>query len=172
MPRSRRKHTSGFTLVSLLVALAIIGLSVAVGGPALWKIGMEIKLKQSARDLVTIMRSARYKAINEVREYGVRAGYDNRIHLFEGIDPDDVSARKQEIVLPGGVSVDLINGFDTDTNAGWVIFSADGSADNTGQIQLQNANQHLIEVRLEPRRTARIRLRTWDIATSAWKENG
>jgi len=172
MTRIMRHKTQGFTLVSTLIALAIIGISVAVAGPALWEIGHEIKLKQAARQALTVMRSARYKAINEVRDYGILVRYDNRIQLFEGDDPTDALAVKQEFSLPGGISLDQVDSFTTNSDGGFVVFSADGSADSTGAFQLLNSNQHLIEIRLEPRRTARMRLRTWDAATSAWKENG
>lgn len=162
----------GFTMVSALVALSVIGITAAVGMPAFWNIMNGIKLKQACRETLTAMRAARYRAINETREFGVLARYDNRIHIFEGTDPTDPAAVTQEIFLPGGIVVKNIDLFTTNVDGGFVIFGPDGSADEKGAVQFENTNQVLMEVRLDPAPTARMRLRTWDPIAAEWKEKG
>jgi type II secretory pathway pseudopilin PulG len=182
MPRSRnRTRHRGFTLVSALVALAIIGISAAVAGPALWEIAYEIKLKQAAREAITAMRSARYRAINEVREFGVLARLPDKIQIFEGTDPLDANAVRQEILLPGGIYISApaaavppgaTHGFATNAAGGYVIFNVDGTATASGGIRLSNPNEHYIEVELDPATTARMQLRTWNPVTGEFEENG
>jgi Tfp pilus assembly protein FimT len=148
----------GFTLVSALITVAILGITMAVAGPALWEMSHEIKLKNAARETLTAMRAARFKAINEVREYGVVATLGSNlaspgsISIFRGNDPTDATAVIQRIEIPGGILVTAA-AFDTNTH---VIFSPDGSADNLGAIELTNANQRVLTVRLDPATTARM----------------
>jgi Tfp pilus assembly protein FimT len=155
-----------------MITVAILGILASVGIPALWNIMNNVKLKQAARETLTAMRSARYRAINEIRPFGVFARYDDKIQIFSGTDPLDATAITQEIVLPGGVSVNDIDEFTTNVQGGFVIFNPDGSADNQGAVRLVNGNMLLMEVRLQPATTARIRLRTWDPVAGEWKEKG
>jgi len=172
------RRARGFTLIQLLVVVAVIGLVSTVGMPALWSILNKIKLKQAARETVAAMRGARYRAINEVRQFGVIARYDKRIQVFAGTDPTDVTAITQEIALPGGIAVRGIVDFATNGDGGFVIFNPDGSADSSGAVTLgldfpaPRPNEVFIEVRLEPATTARIRLRTFDPIKGVWEEKG
>jgi len=172
------RKARGFTLIQLLVALGIISIISAVGMPALWSILNKVKLKQAARETVAAMRGARYRAINEVRQFGVIARYDNRIQVFAGTDPTDATAITQEIALPGGIAVRGIEAFATNDDGGFVIFNPDGSADNAGAVTLgldfpaPRPNEVFIEVRLDPATTARIRLRTFDPIKGVWEEKG
>ena len=152
---THRSGGRGFTLVSALITVSIIAVTLTLAGPALWEITYEIKLKSAARETLTAMRAARFRAINEVSEYGVVAtlatpGTQGTIRIFRGVDPTDVTAIIQRIALPGGVSVSAA-AFDTNTH---VIFNPDGSADNAGFIQLTNANAHALTVTLNPASTA------------------
>lgn len=182
MPGARTSpRPRGFTLVSALVAIAVLAISMAVATPALWEILYEIKLKQAAREAITAMRAARYRAINEVREFGVLARLPDRIQVFEGTDPLDLDAVRQEILLPGGIFIDApqaavppgaTHGFDTNAAGAFVIFNSDGTATASGGIRLSNPHRHYIEVGLDPATTARLQLKTWNPATGKFEENG
>ncbi len=175
-----RQTRRGFTLTELVIVVAIVGVLLAIGGPALWEIAQEIKLKQASRELITAMRSARYKAISEVRDYGVMARFPNRIEIFQGDDPATGTITR-EFLLPtavfikgptdaepgGSESIDDNGGtagdpgFDENDDGGWVVFRPDGSSDNEGAIRLGNINDHYFEVRVDPSTTARMIIRTF-----------
>ena len=162
MSKSKRARRRGFTLISLLTALAVIAVTMAVGGPALWNITQEIKLKNAAREAVTGMRAARYRAINESREFGFSATPGGTLELpgilkfFQGNDPTDANALIREIPIPGGVFV-ASSSFGTDSDE-FVVFSPDGSAGSAGTVVLSNANNHTITVTLGPASTARLQI--------------
>ena len=152
----------GFTLISLLITLGIASILMAVGGPALWEITYEIKLKNAAREAVTAMRAMRYRAINESQQFGFSATPGATLEspgilkIFEGNNPADVNALIREIPMAGGVFVSS-SAFGP-SNDTFVIFEPDGSAANTGSVVLLNANNRIITVSLNPASTARMRI--------------
>jgi len=150
----------GFTLIELLIVVGVIAISVAIGGPALWKITSEIKLKNAARESVSGMRLARYRAINESRDFGFSATPGTTVAapgvltIFEGDDPAVGLIR--EIPMGGGVVV-MTSSFDPGSDT-FVVFSPDGSADKTGDIVFRNLNNRIITVSLDPASTARMQI--------------
>ncbi len=176
MSRKIQARRPGFTLVGMIVAVAVLGISMAVGMPHLWDISQEIKLKQGARDVLSVMRGTRFRAINEGREYTILALNEHQVQVFQGDDPLDADALQRTIGLPGGVQFRAPQGlpkfeaFPTNAKGAFVVFAADGSASDAGALRLGNGNQHFVEVRLEPASTARMRLNTWDGAD--WEERG
>ncbi len=186
-----RRTRGGFTLTELVIVVAVIGVLMSIGMPALWEIAQEIKLKNAGRELISAMRSARYKAISEVREYGVMARYPNKVEIFQGNDPA-TGILTQEFLLPGGIffqgpgdagpggdeAVDgndgnsSNSGFEEDDDGGWVIFRADGSANASGAFRLWNINLHSLEVRVDPATTARVIIRTYDFDDGIWEDGG
>lgn len=167
MHPSKNTRRRGFTLISLLVALGVIAITAAVGGPALWKITSEIKLKNAAREVVSAMRMVRYRAINESRQFGLSASPSpgasvlndflddpGLVIIFEGNNP--AAGLIREIPIAGGIYVETSDfGAANDT---FVIFSPDGSAGNSGDIVLRNASNHIITVSLDPASTARMQV--------------
>ena len=155
----------GFTLIELLIVLGAIALLMTVGAPALLKMSNEIKLKNAARETVSGMRMARYRAINESRTFGFSATpapaaavlndyleEPGVLKIFEGNDPDAGLIR--EIPMAGGVYV-VKSDFGT-ANDTFVLFNPDGSAGNAGDIVLKNGNEREITVTVGPASTARM----------------
>ena len=147
-------------MIELLIVLAVIGLLMTVGVPALMKISSEIKLKSTAREAMTGMRLARYRAINESRDFGFLATPGSTIdapgvlRIFEGTNP--ALGLIREIPISGGVLV-----FTSDFGPGndnFVLFSPDGSAGNSGDIVFRNINNRIITVALDPASTARMQV--------------
>ena len=151
MHRLRNAKQRGFTLISLLVALGVISITAAIGIPAFLEIMQEIQLKNAARETMAALRIARYRAINEAREFGVAALPGELPKVFSGNNPADASALISRIDLPATLTVQA--DFSGDK---FVIFSPDGSAGSVGSFAVQNANLHVITVTVDPASTARI----------------
>jgi general secretion pathway protein H len=54
----------GFTLVELLAAITIVGIILAVSVPASVKFYESMQYRQAVRDVITVLGSARYSAVN------------------------------------------------------------------------------------------------------------
>ena len=63
--RIRRLDVAGFSLIELTVAIAIIGILVAIGVPFVTTYYQAMVLKSAADEMVTILNSARYQAIKQ-----------------------------------------------------------------------------------------------------------
>ena len=59
-----RGRYHGFTMVELLVAITIVGLLLAVVVPSSVRFYDSIRYRQSVRDVITLLGSARYLAVN------------------------------------------------------------------------------------------------------------
>jgi general secretion pathway protein H len=68
----------GFTLVELLVVLAILGLVIAAGTPAFERVLPGMELKSSAQTVVAALREARGLAIGRNAEVALVVDLDNR----------------------------------------------------------------------------------------------
>ncbi|MCP4020836.1 MAG: prepilin-type N-terminal cleavage/methylation domain-containing protein [Desulfobacteraceae bacterium] len=61
--KHRKRHHQGFTLVELMVCLAVISIAAAIGVPSFLNQLPDLKLKGAARDLYSSMQKARLLAV-------------------------------------------------------------------------------------------------------------
>ena len=66
-----RPSTGGFTLMELLVVLAILGLALVLAMPTLGRMFPGLELRSEAHDLVNLLREARARAIGRNEEVTV-----------------------------------------------------------------------------------------------------
>ena len=68
---SLHKRQSGFTLIELMAAMTIMGMVLAVSVPASMRFYESIQYRQAVRDIIIVLGSARYAAVNTGRAQDV-----------------------------------------------------------------------------------------------------
>ena len=134
------RKTSGFTLLELLVVVAIAGLMLAVIPPMLPNVIANAQLKAAARELAAGLKGAREHAVISGEESVMRLDLDERIYFIKD------AGRK--LALPGETDLTLITA-DSEQSAekiGAIRFFPDGSSTG-GQIKLHHRQlDYLVDV--------------------------
>lgn len=190
-PRSAR---AGFTLVELLIVLAIAILIIALGVPNLLDLIARQRLEGQARDLAALAHRARQEAlvrgmpaVLEVDGSSFRAFVD--LHGATLTAPPDGLFNPQpgaplqgtdfvigdrqldaRLALAGPGSQAGVDGFTVVDGQRKAVFEPDGSIRATGAIRIADHRGNYLELRAEPRATGRVGLYKWD--GSAWRANG
>lgn len=116
-------RASGFSLVELLVALAIAGMIMALAAPASVRFYEGIQRRQAVRDTVTLLASAREQALSSGRYQDVMVRPATRVVWREG----------KEHQLPDGLSVTVHGAAELNhRDVGVIRFYPDGSASGGG----------------------------------------
>lgn len=156
----RRRHSEmGFSLIELLVVLALIGMSVIVGYPAMMEWLERYQVRAAASEIASSIQLQRMRAVSQNVEFSIQFDPDNNTYaLYQGADPDtglmlDVIPRP----LPRGVTFSGAN--DPISTAGDIIvFHPDGSLNdstsNTDTISVGN-DQAVFQVQFN-RATGRV----------------
>jgi prepilin-type N-terminal cleavage/methylation domain-containing protein len=171
----------GFTLVELVLVMAIVAVLLSLGLPALQNMIHRSKIEGAARTTASMMRNARFEAIKQAVPVIVRidtASNDVVAFVDENSDftLDASEQRLGQMNLPGGVafagpaSQPFVDGLDSAGTAGWASFVTDGSVTSSGAFRLADQRGNFLEVRVEPAATARIQIRKWD--GSDWRYQG
>ena len=103
-----RPNSKGFTLLELIIILAIAGITLGYIGPRLYTGISSSSMDKAARDILTMLQFARSTAVTQHRPYYVRFDIDNASIGFypkpqsSGVIPEMV---KQNVLPKGIVSV-------------------------------------------------------------------
>lgn len=155
----RRPSESGFSLIELLVVLALIGMSVIVGYPAMIEWLERYQVRAAASEIASSIQLQRMRAVSQNVEFSIQFDPDNNTYaLYQGGDPDtglmlDVIPRP----LPRGVT---FSGADDPigTASDIIVFHPDGSLNdstsNTDTISVGN-DQAVFQVQFN-RATGRV----------------
>lgn len=87
------KDARGVTLAELVMVLAIVGVLAALAVPSFLKVLPGIRLKGDARDVASIMRLARMRAVADRTQYGIYFDDEQtppQYILFQDLDEDEV----------------------------------------------------------------------------------
>ncbi len=184
----RVRRSAGFSLIELIIVVAVVGILAAIGIPALLEVMYRNKVQLAAREATLQMQEARFRSIRENIQHGVFTDFaNNRVVYFRVTDPavppdptdPDASEQLRFFELPVGIvfmgpadgspeGTDAIIGFTESSSpnvGGWVTFRPDGSAvmadDDTteGGFRFAMPERNLFfEAGVDPAATGRIRV--------------
>lgn len=187
------RSSRGFTLIELVVILAIMLAVAAFTLPEFFAIINRSKLEGTARQTATLMRAARLEAIKQscygvvmidtANERVVAFADNDRDGLYEPtntpperfIGQVDLPARvhfEDEVGDRGLLSVDGLENDDTAVTlpAYQVMYEQNGSVLDIGALRFADEKGNLLEVRVEPRTTGRVEVLKWQ--GGDWITNG
>ena len=97
-----RETRSAFTLMEMLIVLAVIALILGVSIPFFASFTKGAKLKTAAKDITAVLNTARSLAITHRRNYSVTFDYSARPHSYYISDEDDQLYEKK-YYLPSSI---------------------------------------------------------------------
>ncbi len=132
------KNNCGLTLIEIAVVVTITGLLVAIATPTFVKHLPGIRLKGDARDVVSVLRLARMRAIAEGARYGVH--FDDgetppRYIFFRDEDHNEIFSQGEDTVVFTKVLYKKTRFSQLNFANDAAIFEADGSS-NGGSVTL------------------------------------
>ena len=124
----------GFTLVELLVVLAVLALALAVVSPSLTGAIDSVRFKSAQRDLVSALRYARSRAVNSQQATSVE------INVKQGTM--QVAGKQRTLSVPDDVVLTLVTAQREQLSAyeGAIRFYPDGSSTG-GQVRFSQDDQ-------------------------------
>lgn len=183
--RQRKSARCGFTLLELMVVLALVSMIVLFGYPALDKLINRSRLLGVATEATNGLRLARYQAIKHSRPtiYSIDPATRQILSWVDDNDDGLLDAGEQILTRtslqaglyigkPATATGGAIDGFDGTTMA---RFNPDGSVDAVGAYRLcdhPNNPRNFLEVAVRPRSVARIEIKKWDGAKWWGRDEG
>ena len=136
---SKHSLSRGFTLLELLVALAIAGLVLAVTVPASVRMYDSMQYRESVRELITLFASARYQAIN--------SGYAQNVEVHPALGELRLNDTVKK--LPDGVSLFVESATELNLdNIGIIRFYPEGGASG-GSVDIQRSSGDGVKVSVD-----------------------
>ncbi len=187
--RHGRTRPEGFTLLEIMVVVAVVGIIALMGLPALQNMILRSKHEGAARQISMLIHRAKMEAVKQSVPTVVTIDpAADTVTAFADVngdgdfefDPDagaDYRTTDYQIggtfILPAGLSFAAQDGTDPDKVAdgfesvGWsdtnvAVFNSDGSVSKVGAFRTGDLEGNYLEVRVDPQATARVQIRKWD----------
>jgi len=135
------RHQSGFTLLEIMVVLAIAGLVLGVSGPMALKLYESTQYRSAVKDVMTSLTAARYSAISSGRYVDVVTTPESRT----------IKAGKKEVTLTDNVNLSVTSAQSLNQlidGAGVIRFFPDGTSTG-GSILLEHKNGNGVQLRVD-----------------------
>lgn len=198
MQRGRKhRRNRGFTVIEMIVVVAIIGIMATIGLPNLVRMIHRAKLDGIVRETSVLLQRARSESVRQNVPTVVRFDLvNNEIVAFADVDgvalgdPSDLIfnpiagephrttdyeiGRYQlpNLILFQAPAADPDGAVKDFSDAGpdkAALFDPDGSIRETGAIRFADRRGNFLEVRVTPAATARIQVRKWDPDLIIWR---
>jgi len=194
---SRQRPRSGFTLIEMIVIVAVIGIMATIGIPNLIRVIHRAKLEGIARETSVLMQRARSEAVRQNVPTVVRFDLArNEVVAFADVDgvavatPPDMfynpvagephRATDYELgryQLPENIlfqeppadGLGPVKDFWDNGTERVAIFDPNGSIRATGAVRYADRRGNFLEIRVEPAATARVQMRKWDPDLGDWQ---
>lgn len=139
------RKNGGFTILELMVVVAIIGIGAAVTGFSIRDMLPDMRLKAAARDVMSDLNAARLRAVRENKRVVVRFDTNaDRYTVFIDDQPannvlDDGETVLKTVSLPEQVTLHsaAIGGA-----AQWIRFNGEGWPNAAGNVRLRSSDGH------------------------------
>jgi prepilin-type N-terminal cleavage/methylation domain-containing protein len=181
----------GFSLIELLVVMAVMLVLLTLGMPALQNSLRQSKMRGISQEISVLMRLARIDAIKTSSQAVVQivpptATDPGRVQAFSDRNSDnqwnDGEPALASFTLPTGVTFednngvldkDSVDGFSADPAGGpnMAIFRSDGSIAEGGGFRFADTYEHYMEVHVELKAT-RVEVRKYEAGSSKYVSNG
>jgi len=156
----RRRLERGFTLMEMMIVVVVIGLISAMAVPSFLSYMPKLKVKTTARDIVSQLRLARSKSVSERRPYGVQ--FDVAKNCYTVFADTDNPAGMTFTVADSTIQVDTLEA-DVSLNSctyanNCVIFNSTGAASTSGEIKVVTSDGSILMSINTLASTGRVRL--------------
>ena len=168
---------AGFTLIEMLLVMALLSIIAALGVPKLLNLIQRQKILGTAQQTAMLLRLARLNAVKTSANCVVTASQDlsvvrafNDANRNNTLDVDETELGRLD--LPKGVVLTAVSGFTPQTapNPPVAVFRSDGSITATGAFQFKDANGDQLEARVMTTSGGQVQIRKE--LSGAWYAQG
>jgi type IV fimbrial biogenesis protein FimT len=138
MADGNSKNQSGFTLMELILVVAVMGIVAAIAIPSFMALLPAMRVNGAARQVMSDLMDARMEAVKQNHEFKVFFLNNHEYKILDDNDSDGVDDGGLEISR----TIDIQDNYKdvTLSDTGDPVFSPKGTATNLSTITVQNAS--------------------------------